>query len=150
MCKVGQVGSMGAWRRSEWGSDAPEAAVSGSSLAPSPTSSTATGGAPTVPSSTRPAAPPTTSSGPAEPLNAELKVHYLIDGGYSSTAYLDDRPLRDGSHVGTNKHSDLPVHLRWNGDDWVQVCQRTFTLVNVYNEEYAEHDRPSCICQEYV
>ena len=76
----------------------------------------------------------------------EVKVRYR-----NSTAYLEDEPLSDGSYVGGDKHTDLPVHLNWDDSRgiWVEVCVRRFTLVDIYNEQYEEAlPRPECICSE--
>lgn len=80
-----------------------------------------------------------------------MKVTYARSGGegYTSKAYLEDEPLADGSHVGTDKYTELPVHLRWNdaAGTWVQVCVRIFTLLDVYNERWEEQQpRPPCSC----
>lgn len=51
-----------------------------------------------------------------------MKVRYW-DVGRETTAYLDDDPLPDGSYIGVNKYTDLPVRLTWNADaeQWIQV-----------------------------
>lgn len=58
-----------------------------------------------------------------------MKVKYRVPAGYETTAYLDDDPLPDGSYVGTNKHTDHPLHLRWDDiiSAWVPVCHREWT-----------------------
>lgn len=81
-----------------------------------------------------------------------MKVTYEHgDKRYRTTAYLNDEALPDGSYVGTNKHTDLPVHLRWSDerDVWIEVCHREFSLVDIYNERYEEvGERPECSCVE--
>lgn len=77
-----------------------------------------------------------------------MKVHY---GDHNVTAYLDDEPLSDGSYVGENKHSETPVHLRWDGekDMWVQVCVREWEYIPPLYEIAREvGERPDCICKE--
>lgn len=81
------------------------------------------------------------------------KVGYLITGAkVESKAYLKDPPLPDGSRVGTNKHTDMPVHLMWSGEHntWIEVCERTFEYdqpvqLGTFHEV---GDRPDCICKE--
>lgn len=86
-----------------------------------------------------------------------LKVGYTIADGKLdriSTAYLNDKPLEDGSYVGTNKHTDLPVHLAWHdtktGSGWYLVCVRTWDYKDVLNETWEERiderSKPDCIC----
>lgn len=79
-----------------------------------------------------------------------MKVGYLIAGGHTSTAYLEDVPLEDGSYVGVNKHSDMPVHLRWDDEQevWVEVCHREWRAINVYTDEWEEIDPQPCVCRE--
>lgn len=72
-----------------------------------------------------------------------MKVRY---GTLQTAAYLTQQ-LDDGTHVGTDKHTDLPVHLRWTGDKWVEVCRRTFAVDDLYNETWREvGPRPTCSC----
>ena len=78
-----------------------------------------------------------------------MKVTYLSSGDVLSVAYLDDEPLRDGSFMGADKHTDMPVHLRWDemSRSWVEVCQRSFQLVPPLYETFVEvGERPDCMC----
>lgn len=86
-----------------------------------------------------------------------MKVSYAYkdDVGRFSTAYLDDEPLSDGSYVGTNKHTDLPIHVVWTDDPkikvgWIQVCIRKWDMKDVYREIWEEdidaRDSPNCLC----
>jgi hypothetical protein len=80
------------------------------------------------------------------------KVHYLVRGArVESVAYLDNSPLSDGSYVGINKHTDMPVHLRWSDEQqtWIEVCCRTFEYEGPLLETFTEvGNRPDCICKE--
>lgn len=78
-----------------------------------------------------------------------MKVTYLTSDDTMSVAYLDESPLSDGSFVGENKHTDLPVHLRWEDKPkmWVEVCQRNFTYEPPLYDTFVEvGERPDCIC----
>jgi hypothetical protein len=50
---------------------------------------------------------------------SQIKVEYVTLSGSTSKAYVDEEPHVDGLHHGTNKHSDEPVALRWNGEQWI-------------------------------
>lgn len=58
---------------------------------------------------------------PGEGWTRRMKVRYRQPDGWESTAYLDDEPVEENVHVGTNKHTDEPVKVRWNGVEWVQI-----------------------------
>lgn len=84
-----------------------------------------------------------------------MKVAYTITGSDRvTTAYLVDPLLSDGSYVGTNKHTGLPVHLRWTntkkGSGWVEVCTRKWdwkdVLNDLYEEDIEQRSNPDCIC----
>ena len=79
-----------------------------------------------------------------------MKVTYICDAeGRTSKAYLSEVPLEDGSYVGVNKHTELPVHLTWNDDyeAWVEVCRREFIFADYLCETYEEVlPRPDCSC----
>lgn len=80
-----------------------------------------------------------------------MKVSYVMLSGHRSQAYLEEEPLSDGSYVGINKHSDLPVHLRPVTDGWVTVCERDATPINVYTDEWEIDPKPEgCTCNERV
>lgn len=55
-----------------------------------------------------------------------MKVTYYLDESHHTTAYLEDEVLSDGSYVGVNKHTESPVHLKWDDGTqrWVEVCVR--------------------------
>lgn len=77
-----------------------------------------------------------------------MKVSYTFDH-HESTAYLEDTRLPDGSFVGINKHTDMPVHLIWSDAEntWVPVCNRTFEFVPPLYETFLETEpRPDCTC----
>lgn len=82
-----------------------------------------------------------------------IKVTYRSSpsGSHNTTAYLDDdRPLSDGSLVGTNKHSDGPVHLKWDDDllEWVHVCYRACLGFNPITELFSYAEAPmGCSCE---
>lgn len=77
-----------------------------------------------------------------------MKVTYEIEGGWESTAYLN-RKLSDGSWVGTNKHTDQPVHVKVIDGRWQLVCLRHFELdPPLYETFHESFPRPECICKE--
>lgn len=80
-----------------------------------------------------------------------MKVTYMTsDSGHTSTAYLDDKPLSDKTYVGQNKHTSLPVHLRWDvrGECWREVCVREFKWCGRYGDDTWNEvgERPACSC----
>jgi hypothetical protein len=50
------------------------------------------------------------------------KIEYHMPNGFTSDAYLDD-DLREDSDImtGVDKHTDVPVTVRWTGERWVQL-----------------------------
>lgn len=50
-----------------------------------------------------------------------MKVRYRTSGGAHSTAYTDGRVGHSMDHHGVDKHTDLPVVVRWTGREWVEV-----------------------------
>lgn len=77
-----------------------------------------------------------------------MKVTYA-DSTSTSTAYLDEPALPDGSYVGVNKHTDIPVHVRWDDstDGWVSVCEREIGEFNWRTETFAVGPPPEgCSC----
>lgn len=50
-----------------------------------------------------------------------LKVEYIHDADFRSTAYVNEWPGEDGLHAATNKHSDEPLLLERVGDTWRAV-----------------------------
>ena len=80
-----------------------------------------------------------------------MKVSYVYNNGGTSQAYLEEEPLSDGSYVGINKHTDIPVHLRPIENGWVTVCEREATPINVYLDEWDLDPKPEgCTCNERV
>lgn len=89
-----------------------------------------------------------------------MKVTYYDreDGRYTehtTKAYLDETPLPDGSYVGTNKHTEIFVHVRWDptaGEDgaWLEVCERVYGPYDMYSDSFPEivDQRPACTCWE--
>lgn len=86
-----------------------------------------------------------------------MKVSYAYkdDVDRVSTAYLDDVPLSDGSYVGTNKHTDMPVHVTWVDSPkikvgWIEVCHRHFDyvgpLLESFEEDIEARSDPNCLC----
>lgn len=49
------------------------------------------------------------------------KIDYVLLNGFTSTAYLDEMPEGRDILVGTDKHTDEPVTVRWTGEQWVQL-----------------------------
>lgn len=49
------------------------------------------------------------------------KVGYLTLTGYEATAYLDGY-LGDDRYVGTEKHTDQPIIVHFNGERYVEVA----------------------------
>lgn len=81
-------------------------------------------------------------------ISAEIQVTYQLASGHTSKAYLDEPALPDGSYVGTNKHTDLPVHLRYDepANTWREVCTRHFNC-DPYTGTITEvGERPPCSC----
>ena len=80
-----------------------------------------------------------------------MKLTYRDTAGYFSTAYLDEDPLEDGSFVGMNKHTEAPVHVRWDDTQylWVTVCERNFEPKPPFDGTIEEvGERPECSCKE--
>ena len=79
-----------------------------------------------------------------------MKVNYRVgDENSRSTAYLDDEPVEDGSYVGLNKHTNLPVHLRWDREAelWREVCEREWEFEGQATDRWREvGERPACTC----
>jgi hypothetical protein len=86
---------------------------------------------------------------------SSIKVRYRWGSEqFESVAYLDEPALPDGSYVGINKHTDMPVHLRWDpeAEIWVEVCRREFAYdtplhLGTFHEV---GERPDCTCKEYA
>lgn len=49
-----------------------------------------------------------------------MKVRYRTESGSESTAYLDDG--EGSSRTGTDKYTDEPLAVRWDGSKWVEVA----------------------------
>jgi hypothetical protein len=79
-----------------------------------------------------------------------MKVAYIANDGHQRTAYLDTPALADGSYVGTNKHTDEFVHVKWSNKEkaWLTVCERVYGPYNPYTDESPEiiEQRPPCTC----
>ena len=54
----------------------------------------------------------------SEKLTPERAVNMKVRYGRNSCAYLDTEH-EDGSYTGTNKYTDEPVTLRWDGEQWL-------------------------------
>jgi hypothetical protein len=51
-----------------------------------------------------------------------MKIRYRSLQGFDTTAYVDDEPHPEfQTHSGTNKHTDEPVTVFWNGTYWEEV-----------------------------
>lgn len=48
-----------------------------------------------------------------------MKVRYRTRPGSESTAYLDDG--ESDTRTGTDKYTDEPLTVRWDGAKWVEV-----------------------------
>lgn len=49
-----------------------------------------------------------------------MKVRYHTESGSESTAYLDDG--ESDTRTGTDKYTDEPLAVRWNGSKWIAVA----------------------------
>lgn len=49
-----------------------------------------------------------------------MKVRYRTEFGSESTAYLDDG--ESNTRTGTDKYTDEPLTVRWDGSKWVEVA----------------------------
>lgn len=49
-----------------------------------------------------------------------MKVRYRTESGSESTAYLDDG--ESNTRTGTDKYTDEPLTVRWDGSEWVEVA----------------------------
>ena len=47
-----------------------------------------------------------------------MKIDYRMTNNFVSTAYIDFE--FEGRAVGSNKHTDEPVWVYWNGDEWIE------------------------------
>lgn len=78
-----------------------------------------------------------------------MKILYRDPSGYTSTAYLDyplDNPLENAGdtevwkgreYQGSDKYTDLPVTVRWDGRRWVTSgCIHDWQVTNVYDESW--------------
>jgi hypothetical protein len=53
-----------------------------------------------------------------------MKVRYRTESG-ESTAYLDDG--ESDTRTGTDKYTDEPLTVRWDGSKWVEVSSEETT-----------------------
>lgn len=80
-----------------------------------------------------------------------VKVSYTQNDGNVTTAYLDEEKLTDGSYVGRNKHTEVPVHLRPIVGGWVTVCEREVGGFDRLTEQFDVGPAPEgCTCREKV
>lgn len=49
-----------------------------------------------------------------------MKIRYRTEFGSESTAYLDDG--ESNTRTGTDKYTDEPLTVRWDGSKWVEVA----------------------------
>lgn len=52
-----------------------------------------------------------------------MKVRYRTERGSESTAYLDDG--EGDTRTGTDKYTDEPLTVRWDGSKWVEITEET-------------------------
>lgn len=52
-----------------------------------------------------------------------MKVRYRTASGAESTAYLDDG--ESDTRTGTDKYTDEPLTVHWDGSKWVETTEGT-------------------------